>query len=148
MTCWHLEPVLGSRQIKEHSEERPVPGCDESQQLHSGVGREWKLGPDQLPGSGVRGLGLVHGVRNYQLNCGWVDLTFGQLLSRVSSKFLLPSPYDSSSSCLTRSTSCFHQLFELFQSFVSLQSETKLLRCWQHQWHRPELKVRDGVRGC
>lgn len=47
-----LEASAGSRQIKRHSEERsgeerPVPGCDESEQLHSAVGREQELGPGQ-----------------------------------------------------------------------------------------------------
>lgn len=47
-----LEAGAGSRRIKRHSEtrsgeERPVPGCDESRQLHGGVGREQELAPEQ-----------------------------------------------------------------------------------------------------
>lgn len=32
---------------EERREERPVPGCDESQQLHGGVGRERELRPPE-----------------------------------------------------------------------------------------------------
>lgn len=85
--------------------ERPVPGCDESRQLHGaergGSGEKKNL-------AGLEEVELR--LRNYQLNHGWLRLTCGQLCSSASSSFLLPSPCD----CRARSTSYFHQLFGLF----------------------------------
>lgn len=108
-------------------EERPVPGCDESWQLRGAAGREQEqeLGPEQR--NEVQGFGL--GQEEDRLWAGQgissrsvaedttVDLTFGQLFARLQSQLLLPSPCDSSS-CLTRSTSCFHQLFDYFSRLL------------------------------
>lgn len=69
----------GSRQIKRHSEkrsgeERPVPGCDESRQLHSGVGGGAGTGPRTE--DGVQGLeGQVRGKDKQRVELGhwgWV----------------------------------------------------------------------------
>ncbi|KAG7244786.1 hypothetical protein INR49_029805 [Caranx melampygus] len=45
--CWKQAYKETFREEEEEKEEKPVPGCDKSQQLHCAVGREQELGPVQ-----------------------------------------------------------------------------------------------------